>query len=335
MDRLHKLSSLLFTMKNSYIYFCVRWSIKSKGKVYFKTKPDRLYIEINQTDIKERGVTECLYALSKLLCNKIINSYSKEKNELGICAFNKKTVLKFDIFHIGNIVYLALSAGFFIEEYDNDFFLVTVKDKLKFMIRKEIRSDILILRNAFVYEEYGKYMPDIQGKIILDIGGFIGDTAIYFSHLGASIVYVYEPHPVLYQIMIKNIELNNIKNIITKDFGVSDENSIISVKENKSFSGPTSGFGLKVPKEREGKTVEIKVVSLREIIEDIGEIDFLKMDCEGYELQSLLSCKRIHLEKIKKMVVECHDNSEQIVTHLRKNGFFVKVEKQFLIASLL
>lgn len=59
-------------MKNLYVYLLVRWKIKSRGNVYFETRPDRLYIEINQTDIKEREATECLYILSKLL-------YSKKK----------------------------------------------------------------------------------------------------------------------------------------------------------------------------------------------------------------------------------------------------------------
>ena len=64
--------------------------------------------------------------------------------------------------------------------------------------------------------QYGVPVIIIKGKIVLDIGGYIGDTAVYFSKLGASMVYVYEPHPVLYQILTKNIELNNLKNIKTK-----------------------------------------------------------------------------------------------------------------------
>jgi len=300
--------------------------MKSKGSVYFETKPDRLYIEINQTDIRKKEATECLYILSKLLYNKIINSYDEAKNEIGICAFNRKTALKFDLFLIGNIVYRALSVGIFVEEYDNDFFLITIKGNLRFIIRKRNRSDILLLKDIFISEEYDKYLPDLQGKIVLDIGGYIGDTAIYFSHLGASTVYVYEPHPVLYKMMIKNIELNNIKNIKTNNCGISDEDSIISIKEKKSSNGPTAVFGLELPENNQGKTVEIKVVSFKKIIENIGEIDFMKMDCEGGEFQALLSCDTIYLKKIKRMVVEYHDNPEKIIKHLEDSGFFVKVE---------
>ncbi|MBC8551853.1 MAG: FkbM family methyltransferase [Candidatus Brocadiales bacterium] len=334
-DRLHKLFSLLFIMKNFCDYLSVRWKIQKNGKVYFETKPDRLYIDINYTDIREKEVTEHLYVLSKLCHNRTIYTYGKEKNEIGICAFNKKTLLKFDLYSIVNIVPPAINAGVFIEEYDGDFFLVGIKDKLKFIIRKRNKSDILLLRDIFIYEEYDKYLPDLQGKIVLDVGGYIGDTAIYFSHLGASTVYVYEPHPILYKMMIKNIELNNIKNIKAINCGTSNENSIISIKERNSSDGPTAVFGLELPREREGRAVEVKVVSFKEIIDNIGEIDFMKMDCEGYESQALLSCDKVHLKKIKKMVVEYHADPEMIITHLEKNGFSVKVEKHLLIASLL
>lgn len=342
MNKFYKLFLLIFVMKNLYVYLLVRWKIKSRGNVYFETRPDRLYIEINQTDIREMEATECLYILSKLLYNKIISSYDEARNELGICAFNKKTVLKFDLFLIGNIVYPALISGIFVEEYDNDFFLVTVKNKYKFIIRKRNKSDIFLLKDIFVSEEYDKYLPDLRDKIVLDIGGYIGDTAIYFSHLGASVVYVYEPHPVLYKMMIKNIELNNIKNIKTSNCGISDEDSIISIKEKKSAEGPTAVFGLDMPEENQGKTVEVKVVSFKKIIEHIGDIDFMKMDCEGCEFQALLSCDTIYLKKIRKMVVEYHDNPENIKKHLEDSGFFVEPENNgfvegkngILVASL-
>ncbi len=340
-EKIYKLFLLIFVMKNPYDYFAVRWSIKDRGKVYFKTKPDRLCIEIDQTDIRKKEATECLYILAKLLYNKILNSYDEAKNEVGICVFNKKTFLEFDLFLIGNIVYPALSADFFIEEYDNDFFLVTVKDKYKFIIRKKIKQDIKVLKYTFVktlnelHDEYGKYLPDIKDKIVLDIGGYIGDTAVYFSNLGASMVYVYEPHPALYHMLVKNIELNNLKNVKTVNYGASNENSIISTKEDNVYSGPTGTFGLNLSKEREGKKVEIRTISFKEIIESIGEIDFMKMDCEGCEFQALLSCDRLHLKRIKKMVVEYHSNPERIITHLGKNGFSVKVEGDLLIASLL
>lgn len=327
MYKYHKLFLLLFVMKNFYVYLLVRWKIKASGNVYFETKPDRLFIEISQTDIKEKEATECLYILSKLLYNKTINSYDKVRNEIGICAFNKTTVLKFDLFLIGNVVYPALSVGIFVEEYDNSFFLVTIKDKYKFIIRKNINQDIKILKYTFIHDEYGKYLPDIKGKTVLDIGGYIGDTAIYFSNLGASMVYVYEPHPVLYQILSKNIELNNLKNVMAINCGASSENSIIFEKEDNLYNGPTGAFGLKLSREREGKMVEMKAVSFEEIIENIGEIDFMKMDCEGCEFQSLLSCDRLHLKKIKKMVVEYHDDPKNLIKHLENSGFFVKDEK--------
>jgi len=39
------------------------------------------------------------------------------------------------------------------------------------------------------------------------VGAFVGDTALYYANFGA-IVYAYEPHPVNFYWLKKNIELN-------------------------------------------------------------------------------------------------------------------------------
>lgn len=333
-NKLHKLFLLLFVMKNTCAYFSVRWKIINSAKVFFNTKPDRLSIKINLSDIREKEVTECLYLLSKLLYNKTIYSYDQQKNEIGFSAFGKKTVLKFDIFLVGNIVYTALSAGFFVEEYNKEFFLVTIINNQKFIIRKKIKQDLNILKYTFIHDEYGKYLPDIKDMVILDIGGYIGDTAIYFSNSGASVVYVYEPHPVLYQMLVKNVALNNLKNIKTVNYGISDKESIITIKEDESLDGPTATFGLTTSGMNEGKEVAVKVTSLGAVIEDIGQIDFMKMDCEGCEFPAILSCDKLHLRKIKKMVLEIHCNAEKIIKHLEDSGFLVEIENDFLIATI-
>jgi len=48
---------------------------------------------------------------------------------------------------------------------------------------------------------------DLKDKVIVDVGAFVGDTALYYANFGA-IVYAYEPHPVNFYWLKKNIELN-------------------------------------------------------------------------------------------------------------------------------
>lgn len=54
---------------------------------------------------------------------------------------------------------------------------------------------------------------NIQGKVVLDVGGFLGETTVYFIKKGkASKVLVFEPVPEHTVYIKKNIELNNIGN---------------------------------------------------------------------------------------------------------------------------
>jgi hypothetical protein len=58
---------------------------------------------------------------------------------------------------------------------------------------------------------YDRFLPEgVEDKTIVDIGAYIGDTAIYFALLGAKRVIAFEPYPLLYRILLENINLNNL-----------------------------------------------------------------------------------------------------------------------------
>src|SRR5271157_2179873 len=49
---------------------------------------------------------------------------------------------------------------------------------------------LLLLINEL---ESGNYDYDCKGKVVLDVGGFQGETAVFFSGMGAKKVVIYEP----------------------------------------------------------------------------------------------------------------------------------------------
>ena len=102
------------------------------------------------------------------------------------------------------------------------------KDTCEYCWRVDWQNKILILPNGLRFYLYSLDMVfsetfihdihfvgfDLKDKIIVDIGAFVGDTALYYANLGA-IVYSYEPHPVNFYWLKKNIELNpNLKDRI-------------------------------------------------------------------------------------------------------------------------
>ena len=83
-------------------------------------------------------------------------------------------------------------------KYDNGYYII---NGYRF---KMIGSTFIEL---FLREDY--HDVNIRNKIIIDVGAYIGDSAIYFALKGARKVIAIEPHPGAYAEMLDNIRLNN------------------------------------------------------------------------------------------------------------------------------
>ena len=66
--------------------------------------------------------------------------------------------------------------------------------------------DTLVIAETWLYEIHF-LGHDLSNWFVLDVGAYIGDTALYYAKRGAFVVAV-EPLPSNYEAMLKNIELN-------------------------------------------------------------------------------------------------------------------------------
>jgi len=81
-----------------------------------------------------------------------------------------------------------------------------VRNNVKF---KQIRCAIYQ-----VFDD-GDYEPlDVSGRVVVDVGAYVGDSAIYFALRGAKKVIAVEPHPGAFAEMLDNIKLNNLEGVI-------------------------------------------------------------------------------------------------------------------------
>ncbi len=99
-------------------------------------------------------------------------------------------------FFMGNWVY----------DPENKLWIRLDKNQLK------IKRMTLSLLEIFDYGEYDEL--NVNGKTVVDIGAYVGDSAIYFALKGARRVIAVEPHPGAYVEMIENIKLNNLEQFI-------------------------------------------------------------------------------------------------------------------------
>jgi FkbM family methyltransferase len=135
-----------------------------------------------------------------------------------------------------------------------------------------------------IFEEEDYKFLNVQNKSVLDMGAFVGDSAIYFIIKGAKKVYAIEPHPDVYNEMLENIKLNNMENkIIPINIGINYEKDYIFIN-TKNFAQVASSFF-----NSNNKGIKIPAGKLSDIIEKYNiDAQVLKMDCEGCEYDIIL-----------------------------------------------
>lgn len=152
-------------------------------------------------------------------------------------------------------------------------------------------------------------LKDIElndGDVIVDIGANVGIVSIYLAKRFPNVkILAYEAHPHTYSNFLKNIEANNVKNIIPHNLAVySKDNETLDITLDIINTGSSSCF-----KDGEGQITEtIPTISLDTIITDnnITSIRYLKIDCEGAEFDILEGSKLIHEIEVQDIGIEIH-----------------------------
>jgi FkbM family methyltransferase len=143
---------------------------------------------------------------------------------------------------------------------------------------------------------YGEYEPlGVEGRVVVDVGAFVGDSAIYFALKGAKRVLAIEPHPGAFSEMLDNIKLNNMENVIIPiNAGLASKPGKVCV-ENVDVSNCLNA---------------VPAVTLSELIGRFG-VDpndaVIKMDCEGCEFDVILNDYE-HVKLFREFIFEYHLN---------------------------
>lgn len=165
----------------------------------------------------------------------------------------------------------------------------------------------------------GEYDCDCKGKIVLDVGGFQGESAAYFWSKEASRIIIFEPVREHVKWIEKNIQLNNMDAEV-HCAGVGSRNGKRTVRCDRT----SIGFGLT----NEGsRSVEIKLRDVSEVLSESGA-DLAKFDCEGAE-ESLLHVPSQTLRKIKHYIIEVHSPEvrQAILEKFTRAGFRLDKER--------
>ncbi len=165
---------------------------------------------------------------------------------------------------------------------------------------------------------YGKL--EVKGKIVLDVGGYIGDTALYFASRGAKKVYVYEPVKMFYELLIQNLKMNHMEHVAAINEGIWYDNGITSV----SIEGPRTGLRDLLFEKNAGSET-IKLVSIEKVAESIRKENpdeklVMKMDCMGCEY-SLIRPECSIINEFSQHIVKIYGPPKPIVWKMHKCKF--------------
>jgi len=141
-------------------------------------------------------------------------------------------------------------------------------------------GDLLEIKEVVLDREYESRIVKLEkrDKVVVDVGAGVGDFSILAARrLPRSEIRAYEPDENRFNLLVKNLELNGVKNVRAK---------------------------------------KVAVTSLP------GNIDFLKIDCEGCEYEILNNVKNV-----KKIAMELHlscGDGQKLINTLFKSGFEVE-----------
>ena len=174
----------------------------------------------------------------------------------------------------------------------------------------------LLPMNHFEYnvfrDEYGlRYIRDIsfiKNKHIIDAGAFIGDSALVLSRYTDKLVHAFEPSPENYDLMLKTIELNSLKNVIPNQLALTskdDSTCVINLGELKSSSSISINDGFNYVGSTEAKTITLDTY----VDKNSLEIGLIKVDVEGAEQDFLKGALRTIKSQKPVLIISIYHNS--------------------------
>ena len=138
-----------------------------------------------------------------------------------------------------------------------------------------------IYYNQYEHKDF-KILPE---DVIVDAGGFIGDTAVFFSIKANKQCEIHS-----FELMDESIELfkynnkmNGIEELVTiNKLSLSDQSNQTLNVHAALHQGASSIFG------KESSSYQVNTITLDDYVQAKGiKVDLIKMDIEGAELQAL------------------------------------------------
>lgn len=205
--------------------------------------------------------------------------------------------------------------------------ILKLHDNTQFCIRSIM--DIWVIKESYLDKDYEKFGFKIPKKgVLIDVGAFIGDYSILASKQSPNLtIFAIEPSKDNYELLLKNIKLNNSQNILP--FYLALHSSLKEINIHTNNTDPSQFYTIN---KKDSIHETTKALSLEKFFvqNNIQLCNLLKLDCEGAEYDILLNTSKKFLNNhIEKIVMEFHHNDQYDVkslsSYLTDSGYKVSV----------
>jgi hypothetical protein len=176
-------------------------------------------------------------------------------------------------------------------------------DGLTFHAPLWTRNEADYLREALLEDVYGAKERPWDGAVVVDVGAYIGDTALAFARMGAT-VHAVEPSQVFCGFIRRNAAVNGLtERVIVHPVGLAER------EREETTANDTLRF------------VEGVDYTLRHLP---AAVDLLKLDCEGAEYHLLADRRFLGRLAPREIRMEYHRGAAPLLPLLQAAGYTVE-----------
>jgi FkbM family methyltransferase len=175
--------------------------------------------------------------------------------------------------------------------------------------------DVITVFVIFFRKDYGDIPAD---GLVVDVGANIGVFSLFAFYSGARKIFAYEPNTEAYRLLLENIRINHAQDVIIPCHLAVTGSGTGKVK----FPARASMYNAIITGETQSEYELVETVSLGKMVNEIGGIDLLKLDCEGAEYEILYQSEAATLSRARSIRLEYHcGKAGELIAFLRARGF--------------
>jgi FkbM family methyltransferase len=184
-------------------------------------------------------------------------------------------------------------------------------------IEDSVQRRILLSNNYYEYDLLGDLETRLPNEgVFFDVGANIGNHTIFWARRGARTVHAFEPVRSTFELLEKNVSLNNLSaNVVSHNFGLGEAVGSARVVKFTHENIAATQLG-------EHADGDLAIGVLDEFARAAGRVDFIKIDTEGFELKVLRGAREAIAAHRPIILVEVWPrNQNDVFSWMRSNGY--------------